>query len=121
PGEANDFSVNQLSQVSERMDMLFGTISLVGAIIGGFALIVGAFGIANIMFVTVKERTRMIGIKKALGARRKNVMTEFLIEAVVLCVIGGLVGILVVMGLGLVMTYGMDFPVSLSAKNVILG
>lgn len=121
PGEANNFSVNQLSQVSERMNLLFGTINLVGAIIGGFALLVGGFGIANIMFVTVRERTRLIGIKKAIGARRKNILSEFLIEAVVLCLIGGAAGILVVMGLGLIMTHAMDFPVSLSLKNSILG
>src|SRR5690606_4978569 len=121
PGDANNFSVNQLSQVSERMDMMFGTINLVGAIIGGFALVVGAFGIANIMFVTVRERTRLIGIKKAIGARSKNILTEFLIEAVVLCLIGGSIGILVVMLLGLWMTHGLDFPVHLSAKNIILG
>src|SRR5690606_11174451 len=120
PGEVNNFSVNQLSQVSERMNLLFGTINLVGAIIGGFALLVRGFGIANIMFVTVRERTRLIGIKKAIGARRKNILSEFLIEAVVLCLIGGAAGILVVMGLGLIMTHAMDFPVSLSLKNSIL-
>ncbi len=121
PGEANNFSVNQLSQVSDRMNMMFGTINLVGSIIGGFALVVGAFGIANIMFVTVRERTRIIGIKKAIGARGRNILTEFLIEAVVLCLIGGVAGIIVVMGLGLVMTHGLDFPIGLSLKNIILG
>src|SRR5688572_274510 len=61
PGMSNDFSINQLSQVSERMDMMFASINIIGSVIGGFSLIVGAFGIANIMFVTVKERTKMIG------------------------------------------------------------
>ncbi len=121
PGQPNDFAMNQLSQVSERLDIIFASINVIGSIIGGFSLIVGAFGIANIMFVTVKERTKQIGLKKAVGARSRSILTEFLIEAVTLCIAGGLIGIVVVLVLSLALTYGADFPVTLSLKNFSLG
>ena len=121
PGQANDFAINQLSQISERLDLMFKTINMIGAIIGGFSLIVGSFGIANIMFVTVKERTRVIGLKKAIGARRQSIMMEFLIEAITLCILGGLIGILIVLLLSLMLTYGLDFAVTLSLENFFIG
>ena len=121
PGQADNFAINQLSQVSERLDMLFGTIDVIGWFIGGLSLIVGAFGIANIMFVTVKERTKMIGLKKAIGAKKASILLEFLIEAVVLCLIGGIVGILIVLILSLILTYGVDFHVTLSLSNFFIG
>jgi putative ABC transport system permease protein len=121
PNEKNNFSVNQLSQVSASMDAIFSSINAIGAVIGGFSLIVGAFGIANIMFVTVKERTRIIGLKKAIGARSRSILTEFLIEAITLCIAGGLVGIIIVFLLSLLLTYGADFPVTFSLKNFFIG
>ena len=121
PGQANDFAINQLSQISERLNLLFGTIDIIALIIGGFSLLVGAFGIANIMFVTVKERTKVIGLKKAIGARSGSILTEFLVEAITLCLMGGLIGIVTVLLLGLGMTYGLDFHVTLSAKNFFIG
>jgi putative ABC transport system permease protein len=96
-------------------------VDVVGWFIGGFSLLVGAFGIANIMFVTVKERTRVIGLKKAIGARRASIMWEFLLEAIVLCLIGGLMGIAIVLLLGLVLTYGVGFHVTLSLSNFFIG
>jgi putative ABC transport system permease protein len=121
PGALNDFSINQLSQISARLDMMFTTINFIGAIIGGLSLIVGSFGIANIMFVTVKERTRVIGLKKAIGARSRSILMEFLVEAVTLCILGGLIGIMIVLLLSLVLTYGLDFEVTLSIKNFFYG
>lgn len=121
PGEKNDFAVNKLSQISERISTIFVTINVIGSVIGGFALLVGAFGIANIMFVTVKERTRIIGLKKAIGARSASILMEFLIEAITLCVIGGLIGIGIVLLISLILTYGADFPVTLSFKNFFVG
>lgn len=121
PGQPDDFAMNQLSQVSEKLDVVFASINMIGSIIGGFSLIVGAFGIANIMFVTVKERTKMIGLKKAIGARSGSILTEFLIEAVTLCIAGGLIGIVLVLILSLSLTYGADFAVTLSVKNFIVG
>jgi putative ABC transport system permease protein len=121
PGLASDFSINQLSQVTAKLDALFGVINVIGGIIAAFSLIVGGFGIANIMFVTVKERTKIIGLKKAIGARPSGILAEFLIEAVTLCVIGGSFGIVAVLLLGLVMTNAADFPVSLSVQNFSIG
>jgi putative ABC transport system permease protein len=121
PGQANDFAINQLSEVSKRLDMVFGTVDVIAWVIGGFSLIVGAFGIANIMFVTVKERTKIIGLKKAIGARSVSIMWEFLLEAIVLCLIGGLVGIIIVLVLSLVFTYALDFAITLSVTNFFIG
>ncbi|RYD51339.1 MAG: FtsX-like permease family protein [Sphingobacteriales bacterium] len=121
PGQPNNFAINQLSQISQQLDSLFGVINGIGWLIGGFSLVVGLFGIANIMFVTVKERTRFIGLKKAIGARRLDILTEFLIEAVVLCLIGGIIGLVLVGLLGLLMSKVFDFPVALSLKNVFIG
>lgn len=121
PGAAADFSVNRLSEVSKRLSEVFGVVNMIGGVIGLFSLLVGAFGIANIMFVTVRERTKVIGLKKAIGARRIVIMTEFLVEAVTLCLIGGAVGILLVWLLGLGLTYALDFPISLSVSNIVFG
>jgi putative ABC transport system permease protein len=121
PGARPDFSVNQLSQVSERLGAVFATVNVIGGIIGGFSLLVGAFGIANIMFVSVRERTKIIGLKKAIGARRSVILTEFLVEAITLCLIGGAVGISLVFLMGLGLTYGADFSVHLSLKNIVFG
>lgn len=121
PGAKDNFSVNQLSKVSETLGAMFATINVIGATIGGFSLLVGAFGIANIMFVTVRERTKVIGLKKAIGARRGVILTEFLIEAITLCLIGGAIGIILVFLMGLALTYGADFPVAMSLKNVAFG
>lgn len=121
PNEKNNFSINQLSQVSERLTVVFSSIDLIGALIAALSLLVGGFGIANIMFVTVKERTRIIGLKKAIGARRSTILMEFLLEAITLCLIGGLIGIIAVLLLSLLLTYGADFAITLSFKNIFIG
>ena len=121
PGQANDFAVNKLSQITQRMDIMFGMINAIGAVIGGISLIVGAFGIANIMFVTVKERTRYIGLKKAIGARSAYILIEFLIEAVSLCIIGGLIGILMVWIIALIVSSSGSMQLSLSLQNILIG
>lgn len=121
PGEPDNFAINQLSQVSERLNLIFGTIDVVAWFIGGLSLLVGAFGIANIMFVTVKERTRIIGLKKAIGARRSSILLEFLLEAVALSMIGGLIGIAVVVVIGVIVSYAFDFEVIMSFSNFLIG
>ncbi len=121
PGEKNNFSINKLSQVTERLNLMFAMIDLVGIVIAFFSLLVGGFGIANIMFVSVKERTKIIGLKKAIGARKSVILSEFLIEAITLCLIGGLMGIIIVILLGLLLSGLMGFPVTLSFKNFIIG
>lgn len=121
PGEKNNFAVNQLSQITERLNVMFTSINMIGGVIGAFSLIVGAFGIANIMFVTVKERTKVIGLKKAIGAKQGSILLEFLVEAVTLCIAGGLIGIVLVLLLAVILTYAADFPVTLSLSNFFIG
>ncbi|MBS1616761.1 MAG: ABC transporter permease [Bacteroidetes bacterium] len=121
PGAPANFSVNRLSEVSERLTEVFGVVNVIGGVIGLFSLLVGAFGIANIMFVTVRERTKVIGLKKAIGARRSVILTEFLVEAVTLCIIGGAMGILLVYLLSLGLSHAADFPVRLSIENIGFG
>jgi putative ABC transport system permease protein len=96
--------------------------NLIGWIISGFSLLVGGFGIANIMFVSVKERTNLIGIQKSLGAKNKFILFQFLFEAVILAVVGGLVGLLFVwFGTLIASNLTDDFEFVLSAKNMFLG
>lgn len=121
PDQPNDFTVNQLSGISKLLDNMFNKIRWVGWIIGIFSLLVGLFGIANIMFVTVKERTKIIGLKKAIGARRASILTEFLLESIVLCLIGGLIGILIVLLLSLLVSKLADIDVVLSLVNFSIG
>jgi putative ABC transport system permease protein len=95
--------------------------NVVGWIISGFSLLVGGFGIANIMFVSVKERTNLIGIQKSLGAKNRFILFQFLFEAVILSVIGGAVGLFLVWIISIVLTKAMDFEFVLSMGNVFLG
>jgi putative ABC transport system permease protein len=99
PKELDDFALNKLSIIAQGFAGVFQALNMVGLIVGSFALIVGGFGIANIMYVSVTERTNIIGIKKAMGARKSYILAEFLLESVLLCVIGGILGILMVWGL----------------------
>ncbi|MEO8962413.1 MAG: ABC transporter permease [Ginsengibacter sp.] len=115
PREDDDFSLNQISGFSDRVSSLFSNINIGGWAIGLLSLIVGAFGIANIMFVTVKERTPIIGLKKAIGAKRRSILSEFLLEAATICVLGGLIGLILVYILTVILTNVFDFPVYISA------
>jgi len=100
---------------------MFGVIDFAGIIIGGFSLLVGGFGIANIMFVSVKERTNIIGIQKAIGAKNYFILLQFLFEAILLCLIGGTLGILLVYGGTVLANTYIDFDIALSTNNVITG
>lgn len=121
PREADNFSFNQLDSIQNSINDIFSNFNLFGWIIGFFSLVVGSFGIANIMFVSVKERTTFIGVKKAIGARKNTILSEFLIESVILCLFGGLIGIGLVMLLSKLLSGPMGFPVSLSMGNFMLG
>ncbi len=121
PAADDNFALNQTDIISKGFDQLFGVIAIVGWIIGGFSLLVGGFGIANIMFVSVKERTNQIGIQKALGAKRYFILLQFLFEAVFLSLLGGAVGLLLVFLLSWGVKSLFDFPMFLSMQNIILG
>lgn len=120
-GDINNFMIDILSGFTDLIDGIIGQMNVIGWIISGFSLLVGGFGIANIMFVSVKERTNLIGIQKALGAKNKFILFQFLFEAVILSVIGGAVGMLMVWGIAEVLTNALDFEFILSLGNVIIG
>jgi putative ABC transport system permease protein len=120
-GEIDNFFVNILSGFTEIIDQFIGSLKLGGWIISGFSLLVGGFGIANIMFVSVKERTNLIGIQKSLGAKNKFILFQFLFEAIILCVIGGAIGLLLVWIIAMVLTKVLDFEFVLSFGNILLG
>lgn len=114
PRADDNFSLNDINAFSDQVSKLFVSINIGGWAIGLLSLVVGAFGIANIMFVTVKERTAMIGLKKAIGARKRSILMEFLIEAAIICIMGGLIGLFLVWMLTLVLTHVFNFPVFIS-------
>lgn len=121
PMEENDFALNEVNLISSRFDQLFGVINIAGIIIGGFSILVGGFGIANIMFVSVKERTKIIGIQKSLGAKRYFILLQFIFEAIVLSVIGGIVGLLLIFFGTLIINYLTDYNITLTLANIVRG
>jgi putative ABC transport system permease protein len=127
PGKDPNFAVNKMTMITDAVSELFKQIKNIGFVIGGFAMIVGCFGVANIMFVSVKERTKEIGIQKALGAPHVFIQFQFLLEAIWLCIIGGIIGMFFVwltfLGLNaaLQQTMGEGFALVLSASDAQLG
>lgn len=121
PGDINNFFMNVLSGFTDFIDNIVGQMNMIGWVISAFSLLVGGFGIANIMFVSVKERTNLIGIQKALGAKNRFILFQFLFEAVILSLIGGLIGMFLVWIIALVLTNVLDFEFVLSASNMLLG
>ena len=121
-GDPDDFFVNKMSGFRDAIDSVIGTMNVMGWIISGFSLLVGGFGIANIMFVSVKERTNLIGIQKSLGAKNRFILFQFLFEAVILAIIGGLVGLGLVWIVSLIASsFTGDFEFVLSPGNMLLG
>lgn len=120
PAEEQDFALNQTSLLSQGFAGMMGIVNIAGGFIGIFSILVGGFGIANIMFVSVKERTNLIGIKKSLGAKNYFILLEFLFEAVILCLIGGLIGLLLIYLGTLVLNATMDVGIDLTLKNITL-
>ena len=121
PKIGDNFALNKMSMISQGFDQIFGVINISGFVIGLFSILVGGFSIANIMFVSVKERTSLIGIQKSLGAKNFFILFQFLFESVFLCLIGGAVGLLLIFLGTLVMTYVANFPTTLGLNNILLG
>ncbi len=121
PGSEDNFALNQTSLINKQLDGFFKTLNIAGWFIGIFSLLVGGFGIANIMFVGVKERTNQIGIQKALGAKRFFILSQFLFESVMLGASGGLIGLVIIWIGVLIINYTTDFNVSLTLGNIFLG
>ena len=120
-GEIDNFFINVFSGFTDLIDGILGQMNVVGWIISGFSLLVGGFGIANIMFVSVKERTNLIGIQKSLGAKNRFILFQFLFEAVILSVIGGVIGLILVWTISVILTKALDFEFVLGMGNIILG
>jgi len=127
PTEDDNFAINKVTFLIKYLDDFFSQVNLFGLIIGGFSLLVGGFGVANIMFVSVKERTGIIGIQKALGARKIYILQQFLTEAVVLCVIGGIIGMILVFFVTIVANFfissstDMTFKLIMTMDNLSIG
>lgn len=119
PTEDDNFALNRPDAAAEAVSSVFGALKVGGTVIGLFALLIGGFGIANIMFVSVKERTNIIGIQKSLGAKNYFILFQFLFESVFLCLLGGLIGLLLVYGASFINLGMLDLI--LSSSNVILG
>lgn len=120
PEEIADFSINQASLLTQGFEAVFTGINLGGWVIGGFSILVGGFGIANIMFVSVRERTNQIGIQKALGAKRFFILQQFLVESVMLSIIGGILGVLLIFIGTLVINYLWELNMHLTVANMFL-
>jgi putative ABC transport system permease protein len=120
PPKEDDFTLNDINDFSDAISEAFVGLNIGGWAIAALSLIVGMFGVANIMFVSVRERTSQIGLKKAIGAKRSVILAEFLLESAFLCVIGGLIGLTLVFLLTQLLTQALAFPVFISTDYMIL-
>jgi putative ABC transport system permease protein len=120
PTQEDNFALNDVNDFSDALSSAFVSINIGGWAIGALSFIVGIFGVANIMFVTVKERTAQIGLKKAIGAKSRVILSEFLAESAFLCLIGGMIGLLLVFILTKIVTTFFNFPIYLSAGIIAL-
>jgi putative ABC transport system permease protein len=121
PTVKDNFAINETSIITQAFDQVFGVVAIVGWLVGGFSLLVGGFGIANIMFVSVKERTAQIGIQKSLGARNAFILQQFLFEAIFLSMLGGLFGLFIIYIGTILVTKFVGLELVLTIKNIILG
>jgi len=120
PTQDDNFTCNDVAQFKDQVESVFGAVNQGGWAIAGLSLIVGAFGVANIMFVTVRERTSQIGLKKAIGAKSSSILYEFLLESAFLCIIGGLVGLFLVWILTLALSSFLPFTITIAPSIIML-
>ncbi len=121
PSEDDNFALNESSMLTQGFEQLFSVIDIAGMVIGGFSILVGGFGIANIMFVSVKERTKLIGIQKSLGAKNYMILTQFLTESVFLSLMGGIAGLILIFAGTLFISYMTDMDFALTTGNIVSG
>ena len=112
--------MNDVNDFSDAISQAFVSLNVGGWAIAALSLIVGMFGVANIMFVTVRERTSQIGLKKAIGAKNRVILTEFLLESAFLCILGGLIGLFLVFVLTQILSKALNFPVYISKDNMMM-
>src|ERR1700744_6684001 len=121
PNQDDNFALNKTSLISQQLDIVFGVLNKAGFFIGIFSILVGGFGIANIMFVSVRERTNIIGIQKSLGAKNYFILLQFLIESIILCLLGGIIGLGMVYLGTIAVKAAIDIQVVLGMDNIIIG
>ena len=121
PSAENSFAINRISLIQKNFDSLFSIIDFAGWFIGGFSILVGGFGIANIMFVSVRERTKIIGIQKALGAKKNFILSQFLFEGIFLALLGGIAGLTLIFLMVTWLRVAFDTPFTLTMGNILLG
>ncbi len=121
PSDEDSFALNKTSLINNQLDQVFSVINIAGLFIGIFSIIVGGFGIANIMFVSVKERTHQIGIQKAIGAKNHFILIQFLFESILLSLAGGVIGLLIIFVGTVLINLSSDFTIYLTVGNVVLG
>ncbi len=121
PMQEDNFAMNEMSILKNGFNAMYQQVNMGGFFIGLLSLLIGAFGIANIMFVSVRERTKQIGIKKAIGGKRSDILIEFLIEAVLLSVLGGAMGVAIVFVLVKIISIAFHFPLYLTGHNILIG
>ena len=121
PWDDDNFALNRITIFTDFITKMFGKINFFGWVIAGFSILIGGVGIANIMFVSVKERTAIIGIQKSLGARSYFILAQFLCESVFLCVLGGVIGLLLIFFLSLILNLVLPLHLVLTFKNCFIG
>lgn len=121
PRAEEDFSLNQMSMLAALLDNFFVVLNILGIVIGIFSFLIGGVSVANIMFVSVKERTSIIGVKKALGAKKRIILLEFLIESTILCVIGGIMGLIIIQAATMILTKVLEFELYMDITNILMG
>jgi putative ABC transport system permease protein len=121
PGKANDFNINQQEILTQTFAPISLVIASIGLFITGLSLFVGGIGIMNIMFVSVTERTREIGIRKAIGAKRRTILIQFLSEAAALCLIGGIIGLAIAFPLSLIVDQFLPTAMPISVVFISIG
>jgi putative ABC transport system permease protein len=125
PHDKNNFSINSEDQFNKTFDALTGVLNTIGLAITSLSLLVGGIGIMNIMFVSVKERTREIGIRKAIGARRRMVLSQFLTEASMLCLIAGTIGLVIAYSISTIINHQVlqdsDIKIDFSLMLIVTG
>jgi putative ABC transport system permease protein len=114
PAEAENFSINKLDSLLGAFNSVVGAVLGIGLLVTSISLFVGGIGVMNIMFVSVTERTREIGIRKAIGARRRSILMQFLFESAAICLLGGLIGIAIAAGVAAAINASGMMPASLS-------
>jgi putative ABC transport system permease protein len=119
PTEKENFSINTMDTLIDVYNNVMGVVVLIGLIITGISLFVGGIGVMNIMFVSVTERTREIGIRKAIGARRKVILSQFLFESSTICLIGGIIGVILSFGVAYLINKFV-LPATISLPIVII-